>query len=282
MQDLDELFGEEDAFEDKNDDSAEFSDLFEIWLHQGIIEIDQKFRCPLLLSAEWRKSHLEQRDIPYCKGNANGFTDLDAFFLHVHTKSFQCPYHRILEKYLKEEFEGKISHAIPSGIRIRYPAIGEKPLENQKLILEQGLSMRPKDIHSKIIWPPTVFVSRLEKNLDSKNKILDRFSRFHPVKAAPNYDTHGFSGDCVLVFSANPEGFFNAQRLVNYLNDPIRKKFGRETCGFFATPDHMKRVESNLAMKKVVQGWRINTYAHEVYNPARKILQNMILDEKRK
>jgi hypothetical protein len=42
----------------------------------------------------------------------------------------------------------------------------------------------------------------------------------------------------------------------------------------------MQMAERLLATKKLVTGWRVSTYAHEVYHPARKLLQEIILSMK--
>lgn len=272
---------EHDRFEDLSLEDAESDvEMFMDLVRVGRILVDAAYRCPLALNAAWRRSveFKQYNDVfTVCKGNANGFDDRASLYQHFSTK-VKCPYHAALAKWWSELYGEEISHVASASSRAK--AIGSaKTLpkeEGDKEIeyLSNGLKMGPKNSMTMIIWPPMIVIRKLGNDFNSKNKILNTFERFKPLKAAPIYAPN-FAGDVLIQFVDSPLGYFRALELINYVNSPKKSPIIRGATASYVTEAEIVKFERIQATKKIVMNYKKGTYDYFVKKRVTSRLQKL-------
>lgn len=294
---ISDIYGD-DEFDFQSDGEDGFADtaladiLFEL-LDGGGLELDEDWRCPLTKTAAWRqhRSHAAfpyKEEFPLCKGKANGFYELSALYQHAEKRGVHCAFHKRLCDYIRKVYPNEITHinAVDKKKTINsVPVSKSNELDFGKVLTTLG----PKDKNTKILWPPLILLTQLhnEEHCESKTKLMKKFERFHVSRAAPLYGNDSnnvpvFIGSAMLSFPDSYEGFAYASQLVYLvtkrpaeLERALDHTLSSRVKARFAMEADLRGLRTSSSYKKILQGIKVTTYKHAVWDPYTREVQGL-------
>lgn len=216
--------------------------------------------------------------ISMCKGNSNGFKDLNSFYQHFNSRGVECEVHAALARHLEAKHAKDITHITKDRITGQFlkDVKDVEPTMSPNDVRSLFNSMAHGDQTRKIVWPPVVIVTNIEETrFNSKTKILHEFKQYNAESAAAKYGrgrggkTSEFKGEIILSFPATAEGYLFAYKLVM----DITKGEYRPARAQMATVYHMMDFEKMQCYQKVIKDWTTKIYREVVFNPCKKLLK---------